>query len=383
MKHCALLSWQYENYGTLFQCYALGKLVQDMGYSATHIRYNPDIEKLKTSRLKLLFNPVKLMLAIYNKFFVRRLGYGICQYERHIRFESFRNTFVLMSDDIQTDIKFNALNTQFDAFICGSDQIWTPLAFSPRYFLDFVHDDSKKIAYAPSFGQSVIRDRAIAKKMFALVDAIPHLSVREKTGARLIRQHLGKDVPVVLDPTLLLTAEDWKKVENTAYKTPGNYIFCYFLGKNERYWKAISRFAKEYGLKIVLPPVFQKDFSRSEYAFKDIGPAEFIRLLENARFVCTDSFHGTVFSMLFKKQFATFLRFKETARNNQNSRVFNILETLNLQERLFSKANGLEKLYKTAIDYTTVYSLLATEKEKSLSYLKNALQSATGGRADG
>ena len=129
---------------------------------------------------------------------------------------------------------------------------------------------------------------------------------------------------------------------------------------------------------MVLIPIYKKDFSRKCIIPNDVGPSEFISLVEQAEFVCTDSFHGCCFSVLFEKPFAPFLRFSNNDKKSQNVRVIDFLEKVGLRNLFFSTENDLEHIFATKINYAAVNAWLEVERQKSLSYLENALSVATG-----
>ena len=145
------------------------------------------------------------------------------------------------------------------------------------------------------------------------------------------------------------------------------------LGQNKRHWQAIRRIAKKLKLKIKIIPVFRRDFLRTGCIKFPIGPAEFLSLISSAAFVCTDSFHGMAFSINYGKQFAVFERFTENDPMNQNSRIYNLINLLNIKERLV-KSNDLLKINKLDFcDYSNVNKLLDIHRTQSMNYLREAL----------
>ena len=381
MKKIALLTWiTYENYGTFLQWYALTTVLKNLGYSVDSIHYIPRetpnafiMPDKDTSFLKYCAR------RGFQKLFHRKsisLPYET-QSERHSSFENFQNKYFTLTNPCYTLSQLFTLNDDYDYFVCGSDQIWSPLCFDSHYFLDFVQDKSKKIAYAPSIGTDEIKNPYISEKMASLISRFANVSVRENAGKRIIKELTGQDAPVVLDPTLLLDSAEWNSVADTTYNVPGKYILCYFLGCNEKYWEEVLRLSVRENLPLVVIPVFEKDFTRSKNVPKDVGPAQFLTLVKNATFVCTDSYHGSIFSLLYKKSFAVFSRFSRNDIRNQNSRIDTFCENFNLENRRVSKQNPLNEIFSNHIDWSEPYARLAELRKKSTDYLNFAFEENT------
>lgn len=255
---------------------------------------------------------------------------------------------------------------KYGAFVCGSDQVWNPVYrdTSPVRFLSFA-PSAKRIALSPSFGVAAIPEErtAIYKK---LLSEMAFLSVRESTGQRIIKELTGKDVPVLIDPTLMLTPEEWDEISAKPAGTWDEpYLLTYFLGnKTKAYEKTINSIAKENGLKIIN----LLEIAESESYLYD--PSEFVWLIKNAAFVCTDSFHGTVFSILYHKKFFTFSR--SESGFSKDSRVGTLLEKLDLRECAYTG-----KPYRMP-DYSKAEEKLKKEREAFTDYLSDALEKACG-----
>ena len=235
-----------------------------------------------------------------------------------------------------------------------------------NYFLDFVSDPSKMIAYAPSMGVSHIEQPGLDEQISKLTNRFRYLSVRENTGARIIQELNGREAKVVLDPTLLLDNDDWEQC--IPGKIDGKYLLVYFLRENKKYWKVVKEVADRLHLGIKVIPVFEDDL-RMSGAQKDAGPDDFVRLIHGASFVCTDSFHGMAFSVNFNKQFLPFKRFPDKAADNQNSRVIDFLDSVGLRDRLYD--GGKPDI--SNIDYGAVKEKLEGLRIESRKYLDGAL----------
>jgi hypothetical protein len=261
-------------------------------------------------------------------------------------------------------------NNMYDTFVCGSDQIWAPNLFHEWYYLSFVDGNGRKVAYAPSIGLPAIPEH-LQSRMAHLVSSIQFLSIREKQGAEVIKQITGIDVPVVLDPTLLLNYTEWSSIA-VEPEIRGDYILCYFLGENAEHRRRINEYARRTGFKTVVLPFVPNDHQWGDINIVSAGPRQFLGLVKNARIICTDSFHGTLFSVNYNKTFYTFMRFKKGDRLNQNSRIESILEIFGLQQRLVSE-NSLSIEELPEIDYNPINQVLKTQRTRSLDYLASSL----------
>ena len=284
-------------------------------------------------------------------------------------FDQFIADNLPLSKRVNTQTDLENLSNSYDCIICGSDQIWSPFCYNPHYFLDFVADNNTMCAYAPSIGTEKIEDQYIREDIHQLTRRFKYLSVREKSGATLLYE-FGENPQVVLDPTLLLTREDWVNIScNT--EISDKYLLLYLLSPNNKYVKVAHDIASNHGLTMKVIPVFIQDRKNKNCITKGVGPSEFISLIKNASFVCTDSFHGTVFSLIFNKQFCTFERFSYNDKKNQNTRIYNLLNSVCLQNRIY-KGQPIEKLGEK-IKYSKANERLDCLRKRSLEFLYGAL----------
>ena len=248
--------------------------------------------------------------------------------------------------------------------LSGSDQIWNPKIFpdgrfDPVFFGAFSH--KRKIAYAPSFGIPRIPD-GMEEELRTYLESFSHLSVRERQGQGIVRDITGKDVPVVLDPTLLLERTDWAAAARDGGAGRG-YILCYCISRPDALAPYIRRLAEETGLPVVqLCGVRQKVHPKARCIFS-AGPAEFLGLFRDAAYVCTNSFHGTVFSVQFQKPFFTAVAPAEMAAP-ESSRTFSLLSRLGLGERIIGKGDTAD--LTAPIDWAAVGERLGRERKLSL-----------------
>ncbi len=293
--------------------------------------------------------------------------YRAAKKHRKERFADFRKR-MLHDDTVPMDkdhIDAEHIAT-FDAFVCGSDQIWNPY-YPENSMIDFLQfaPEQQRIAIAPSFGVSELPDsrKEIFKEWIA---SIPHLSVREDAGAKIIRELTGRDAAVLLDPTFGLTAEQWlsfaKKPENCPQ---GKYVFCYFLGnRTKKYNRYIQQYAKQNSCQIV------DAYDVHDMTYFDIDPQEFVWLLANAEAVFTDSFHGTAFSLNLQKPFVVFDRVEGGA--SMSSRITSVLKKTGMEDRTFAKTPEV-----AAADFTKAEAVISAERETILTYLRQAIETAT------
>lgn len=367
----AIMTWHhYHNYGTALQVTALSEYLKSEGHSVDIIDYHPG----RTEKTIYDYSIPATIKRFFKKFASKN------NYEnrdecynsesREKKFNAFLNinSFTCNCDNL-ADLE--QLNVKYDAFVCGSDQIWSPNNLDPHYYLDFVKDKGKKIAYAPSIGMMTISNKYIADEMKKLILDFDALSVREDQGAKIIYKLTNKKAKVVLDPTFLIEKKKWQKLcEVNVENTEPAYLLAYMLGINEKHWSEIYRVANQKGLAVKVIPVFKKDLTR-QGCVEGIGPKEFVNLVSNASYICTDSFHGMVFSLIFEKNFTIFERFNKGNEVNQNSRVYNIIKLTKLKERLV-KYNGSIKNTEN-IDYAKVNAILEANRKISKKFLQNAV----------
>lgn len=367
------------NYGNRLQNYAVQSIMKKNGYDPETIDYEPSykleytnigkVDKIKNLILKCKKMGIDYTYNIVGKKTFKRKIMNEKENYRKKCFEDFIHDYIKMSDkkyNSKSDLK--ELNNQYDVFITGSDQVWNPYweGKDEFYYLTFA-DKEKRIAYAPSFGVSEIPESQ--KKFYKNnLSEMIHISTREEQGKEIVKQLINKEVQVVLDPTLLLKKEDWNQVA----KIPENknkYLLTYFLGiVSAKRKKMIKDFAKENKLEIV--SMYEDWNSKSNFG----GPSEFLGLIQNAEYICTDSFHGAVFSILYNKPFTVMDReeVKEQKEKKMNSRIETLLEKFDLQKckEFLEKDSNKEFI----INFTLANEKLEKEREESLKYLKNALE---------
>ena len=349
------------SYGAVLQMYALCRAVEKLGHSPEAIHYHNAFMKARkhtsagTSRARRIRLCASAILH-------RRLGRV---------FREFENRFVpLYPKKSFSDKKsLSFADRRYGAVICGSDQVWNPHIIDGdlNYFLAFCSADTRRIAYAPSFGVESLEETfaAAVREELMRFDA---LSVRESSGQALIAQLTGKEAPVVLDPTMLLDREEWIALEQPHPLAQGEYILYYTIKSSASLWQSCRALSEKTGVKIVvvggnaIKAMRNKDPMVS-YAV-DISPAEWLYLVRHARYVVTNSFHGTAFSVIYRKDFYVEMS------SATNSRLAHITDMLGLGDRVIG--GGLCD-GGSACDYTVAEEKLPMLRAASLEYLKNAL----------
>lgn len=340
-----------RNYGNRLQNYALQKSLEKLGFSNITM---PMVHRNNFKyKIKIL---VKTSLSLFIKKY-RDVTWD--WFDLKIKWGEFTSEQVSKTND-------------FKFFIAGSDQIWNPLFNfnSVREFLPYARAE-QRVAYAASFGINKLPPECVNYYKKA-IESFSAVSVRENEGAKIVDELINKSIPVVLDPTMLLNAEEWLCiVKHYKVKTQGKYIVKYFLGtRNKEYDNCIKNYAEENGciiIDITKPPVNLE---------KKIGPGEFVNLIANSQAVFTDSFHGTVFSILFHRPFIVFERPFELGYGEMNSRLDTLLTTFEFEERRINSAEQFG-----AIDFVCKFDkadkILKKRRSDSITYLKNALETGS------
>lgn len=348
------------NYGSVLQAFALQTYLKKIGYETKIIdfEYGDDYKQYKLFRTYLYLHQPKSFLAdLY------RLKKNI---KRKKSFDEFTKKHLLLtSHHYVNEDDMSELNTQFDAFICGSDQIWNlecTKEIVPAYFLNFVANNKLKIAYAPSIASATFDGNK--EELTNLIGRLDSVSVREKSTIDSVKEYTDKEINNVVDPTLLLEVQDYRKIENNNMENVKEYIFFYQLEedgfKMAKWCEKLSRQKKLSIIYIYKDKI--REFKNGEYAY-GITPSEFLTLIDNASYVVTNSFHATVFSIIFGKKFCTF------PTKNSSSRMRDLLKNIGLEKRIWSEQFRLDE----GIDYKKVQLKLIAFSEKSKQYLKEAL----------
>lgn len=364
MKIGILTYHDTTNYGAALQAYALQRKIQELGYEVDIIDYKCEAvtNRYKIKKLREIKDPKELIKTILTRKTNRKLKY---------EFERFKKDFQKISKKCyyKNDIA-ECLNI-YDKIIVGSDQVWN-LDLSGNdetYFLDFIKDPKRKIAYAASFGYSQVPQKYVEKTKECL-ENLDNISVREIQGKKLIEDLVNKQVEVVLDPTLLLEKKDYMNlIEKPKKCYDKDYILLYKMSDTPTLMKFARKLAKMTKCKIIyLNHSYKYQLGMDNVRGASVG--EFIWYLENAKYVVTSSFHGVAMSIVFNKNFFYEL---DNSKGNSNSRTKNLVELLNLESREIVQAENNE--IDNQIEYNKVDKILTKEREKSIEFLTKNLES--------
>ncbi len=359
------------NYGGSLQSYALCKVLRDMGWDAEQICYDmqaPDAPKSLSRRMKETAKRLKREL-LHPK---AETGWRV----RKNKFFSFQES-IPHSKDVYHKGTIHQAAEQYDAFVTGSDQVWNTKWYHPAFFLDFVPQGKKKIAYAASLGKTETDEecRRIFEKHLNDFHAI---SVREADAVDMVAACTAAPVVQTLDPTMLLTAEQWDEL-CTDRMVKAKYVFCFFLGDGEKERQAAAAFAAKEGLKIVTLPHFPCKLRAADQHFGDIplyniSPADFLSLIKHAEHVFTDSFHATVFSGIYKKSVFVFDR---NDAPKMHSRIVSLLSFYGCEERFLDSPEKRDYAYLHSlkdIAYSQAINVFDEERRASITFLKNSME---------
>lgn len=338
------------NYGALFQAYALSVTLRQMGHDTQIIQYkNKVIERREHGTNCFSIRGILNLLVI---------GNGFKRKEK--KFRAFNALYLKSTSECDTTTIADVCRG-FDKIITGSDQVWnlSLTGYDLHYFLDFVTVPEKKVAYAPSFGESVIPKNYVSKIISLLKDFYA-LSVRESFGASFISNLLGLEVPVVLDPTLLLEKENWEGLINIhPRKKP--YILVYLPHKKDVCFSFAKKLQEKTGYKIIYLSISPR-IIRGVKTIYDASPQEWLSWIYYADYVITGSFHGTAFSLNFEKQF-----FYESL--GKDSRIDSLASLAGIVSQNIATAD-----IDNVIDYSKVKDKLLRVRNMSLLWLNNAIE---------
>lgn len=355
------------NYGSVLQAYALQEKIKELGYDASIIDYKPARVKMinMLKGLKYKNNILKKSLI------VRTIVRLIMLPSYVIRFKTF-NKFVskylnLSRSSYIEECDFFDNIPNYDIYCTGSDQVWNSEwngKIDKPLFLNFTPNESKKISYAASFGKVKLDDWEVdeTRKLLLRYNAI---SVRELSGLDILKKLNISNVKCVLDPTLLLDGNNWRSLSSNKFKNE-DYILVYNLNRNKKIHDYAIKLSKRTGYKIKYITYQLHDFYKKGHMYCNTSVENYLSLIDNAKFIVTDSFHGVAFSINFNKNFIVIYP------NKFSSRLESILKITNLKNRVVNDKND-DDLLKN-IDYTTVNYIINQKREESIKWLINSLK---------
>lgn len=379
----------YDNYGNRLQNYAVQEVLKSLGWESETIvnkPFNMNNIPLRISRfLKKSKKELIASLMIKLHIAIKKLRQGILKtkYEkkqlennqrieklkkdREARFKEFtkenikETPYTVTPDSIPNDLYKN-----YNYFIVGSDQVWNPhyRMGSSIDFLTFAKPE-QRIAFSASFGVSNIPHQ-YTNNYRKWLSEMQCISVREETGAEIVKNLTGKNVDVLVDPTLLLNKEQWLSIaKSSKYKPNKRYILTYFLGElSQKTIKTIDYISKQHNLEIV-------NLANAEDEKKFLSdPAEFLDYINSAEIFLTDSFHGAVFSIIFEKPFIVYERISKI--DSMNSRISTLLKKFNLEDRYCENISINSDIFN--VNFFHVPQIMEEERKKAFNYLDKALK---------
>lgn len=351
MKKVGILTINDDtNYGNRLQNYAVQEFCKKNNLKAETIHNQKDIIGIRVLKRKI----GKIIKSFFKK------------YQRYNMFMRFNNNIKYSKYYIDDKHIPHKLSDKYDFFVTGSDQVWNPTFVRKMTDIDFLcfAEKNKRNSFSASFGISEIPDN-MKEYYKEKLNGLNNISVREDRGKEIIEELTGRtDVEVLVDPTMLLTAEEWDKIAKKPKQLKcDKYILNYFLGElSESRKNEIDRIAKENNCEVI-------NILDKKSPFYQTGPSEFLYLEKNAFLICTDSFHSSVFAILYNRPFIVFDR--EDKEVKMNSRIETLINKFNLKNRKFEGKITKENIED---DYTEAYQILEKEREKANNFLEKCLK---------
>lgn len=366
-----------DSHGAVLLAYALEKIVRDLGFDVWNIDYKYAGRIVERNWIKKYYRISKIILKKRLHLTYARKKILGCSLKKeydvqHDRFEKFRNEFLNLTNEIVDP--HDKLLQRFDGFIVGSDVVWKPEIAACEdkeiYFLKSAPDNAVKIAYAASIGTDdkslLCKYEDCYKNAF---DNFDYISIREQSMIGFVKKFTDKDIVSLIDPVFLLSPEEYTKLEKNSRGDNDNadYIYVYTIGDNETAILEADKLAKKWNCRILLDVndgfANSKKISVEAESAISAGPAEFIYNIRRAKYVITDSFHATAFSLLYNIPFCVFDRGKISVRMND------ILKRFNIGDRRYSGFLNLDD-----IDWEAVNTQISRERKNGIDYIKGALE---------
>lgn len=359
-----------HNYGTMLQAFALQYYINEiLNEDAEYINYI-DGKSFKEADWSVRLKKIKekfslgILPLLYGFLYRKKLSLSGKAFNR------FFSSYIGTSEKRYSSFEELRMDPpEYDIYIVGSDQTWNPtfLKNNAAYFLGFVNEPQKKNSYASSIGVYSLDEDT--KSLYSkYLNQFNSISCREILGCEILESFLDRHIEHVLDPTLLLTPDVWKNIE-CKYDIDVPYVLCYSLGYKKSVRQFAKKLAKEHNMPVYFIASTYLDMQENNCLF-GIGPQEFLFLIRHASFVCTDSFHGTIFSINFERNFYSFFKRNGNEKNSDNSRILSILQEFSLENRLKGDTFSEE----VNINYDRINLYLKERRIQSVTYLKNILK---------
>lgn len=374
----AYLAWLGTNYGSTLQSYALYRSIIKMGYGCEVIDSDSFVKDNEPSPMLKESDPKKYDSSL------TRYTFDVFIHKHFVLNKNLRS----IPNDLLLDKSQQEAIKNFDAFLCGSDQIWKPAGFwfRPKQYLQFV-PVLKRIGYAPSIGWKTVpaafHHNILQWKKW--LSTVPYLSTREMSGSVLISEVTGRPVATVVDPTMLLKPQEWLMFMAEPRYSPviakeldsnKPYLLAYFLDRRKMFEKTVESLAKRLKLRIIwLSGRWNSGQVQDNCAETD--PAGFVNLISKASFVCADGFHGICFALNFSKPLAFFSPHRDLQKSN-DARVEDLFSRLGVdpKKHIVTPLVPPSRI-TTNFNYDEIQKRITEERDFSLNYLENALLGAT------
>lgn len=371
------------NYGGKLQGYAMVRAVEQAGCEGYQVLYSQPSQRKNSLRSKLL----KTLCSSDYRSAILQKALGKCLPGATGKLRIRERTIDAFDDavphsrQVYSDAAIGQICRDYDAFICGSDQVWNPMLYKKAYFLSFVPEGRYHFSYGASIANTL--DSAGRQLFQSSLSGFDAISVREEKSRQMLQKLLGREVSIVADPTMLLDSSEWEAFAGKRM-VEQPYLLCYFLGYGGAPRRAAKNFAKAHGLRLVTLPhmlgssgrFYLWDVCFGDSRMYDVSVENFVSLIRYAEYVFTDSYHAALFSLIFRRQFVVFDR---SGLQKMNVRIQELLSLYDLQDRRLP-ANAGQKTIRTAaekkIAYRNIYTSVEALRDASWAYLKRNLQYA-------
>lgn len=369
MKIATITFNHAHNHGSVLQSYALQQFVcklckeEHVPVEYTLIDFDTDLQRKLYNVFKSGYSIksiIKNAISLWNYIDLRR---------RHVKFEDFIHSKCNLSKRYSTPEQLACDPPLADVYISGSDQLWNVRSqdFSDVYYLPFVKN-GRRISYAASFGPLKIDwGKYDADKYASLLANYNNISVREEGSADNVEMLIGKRPEVHLDPTFMLTAEEWRKIQSQVNYKDGKYILLYCLEPSKKQLQMASAISKKMKLPIVVLRYNNTNDWFNTFVHRyDAGPTDFLSYIDHAALVLTSSFHGTAFSLIYNKSFYVF-------NGLTDNRIGTILKKTGLEERSIESFVDISRVSLDEINAKSINEFLRQERLRSADYLKSSI----------
>lgn len=365
MKKVGIITFHNSyNCGSMLESYAMQREIELLGYNAEIVNFST-IKQRKMYYHWFEPNCIKNILKnIIILPHIKKIKYN------NKKYEEFKRNYFNLTDDYKTSKEL--CDSQYSTVVSGSDQIWNTTIddFDDAYFLNWAKN-ARKVAYAPSFGAKRIKDYnsdTEYQKYCNYIKAYDALSIRENNGKNWLKEMIGADVPVLIDPTLLLEKKEYEKLLDKDINEK-KYIFFYCPSYHRAMCEYVQKIAKKYNLKVIcwssksfyIKRVKKYGFELAKYE----NPSAYLSYIKNAELVVTGSFHGTIFSTIFRKRFMTI--YKDTF--GSDDRTLTLVQQLGLEDRYVDCIFDDKYNYLEDVDYSQYDIRLPVLQENAKKFL--------------